>query len=143
MAFGILMLLSTLRFIAKGWVYTMYIKPKLFFPYYGFEWIKPLEGNLMYVVFGILAIAALCIALGLFYRASAILFFLVFTYVELIDKTNYLSSKSDSLVFVINESSVGKLFAQKMVDYGGFHDTLYIYYNSYKKKEFYKILIKS
>ncbi len=91
MAFGILMLLSTLRFIAKGWVYTMYIKPKLFFPYYGFEWIKPLEGNLMYVVFGILAIAALCIALGLFYRASAILFFLVFTYVELIDKTNYLN----------------------------------------------------
>ena len=57
----------------------------------------------------------------------------------IIDKTNYLSSKSDSLVFVINESSVGKLFAQKMVDYGGFHDTLYIYYNSYKKKEFYKI----
>jgi hypothetical protein len=91
MAFGILMLASVLRFIAKGWVYDMYIKPKLFFPYYGFEWIKPLDSIGMYLVFIILAIASLFIALGFFYRASAVLFFVLFTYVELIDKTNYLN----------------------------------------------------
>lgn len=91
MAFGILMLASVLRFMAKGWVYTMYIKPKVFFPYYGFEWVKPLDASGMYAVFALLAIAALFIALGLFYRISALLFFVLFTYVELIDKTNYLN----------------------------------------------------
>ena len=91
MAFGILMLASVIRFISKGWVFDMYIRPKLFFPYYGFEWIKPLDGNMMYFVFVLMAVAALCIALGLFYRASTVLFFVLFTYVELIDKTNYLN----------------------------------------------------
>ncbi len=69
----------------------MYIRPKVFFPYYGFEWIKPLDATSMYVVFGILALTSLLITLGLFYRISAILFFTLFTYVELIDKTNYLN----------------------------------------------------
>ncbi len=91
MAFGILMLASVLRFIAKGWVYDMYIRPKVFFSYYGFEWIKPLAGNAMYIVFVIMALAALCIALGFFFRIASITFFLLFTYVELIDKTNYLN----------------------------------------------------
>jgi len=91
MAFGILMLLSVVRFMAKGWVYMMYIKPKVFFPFYGFEWIKPLAGNAMYVVFVLMAVTALFIALGLFYRFSIILFFILFTYTELIDKTNYLN----------------------------------------------------
>ena len=91
MAFGILMLASTIRFIAKGWVYDMYIRPQFFFPYYGFEWVKPLQGNAMYVVFAIIALSALCIALGCFFRIAAITFFLLFTYVELIDKTNYLN----------------------------------------------------
>lgn len=91
MAFGFLMLASILRFMAKGWVYDMYIKPKLFFPYYGFEWVKPLGETGMYALFIALAVAALFIALGFLYRCSALLFFLGFTYVELIDKTNYLN----------------------------------------------------
>ncbi len=91
MAFGILMLASVIRFIAKGWVYDMYIRPKFFFPYYGFEWVKPLEGNIMYIIFALLALSALFIALGLFYRISSAVFFMLFTYVELIDKTNYLN----------------------------------------------------
>lgn len=91
MAFGILMLVSVLRFMSNGWVYDMYIRPKVFFPYYGFEWVKPFDGNTMYIVFVLLALSALFIALGLFYRVSSFLFFILFTYVELIDKTNYLN----------------------------------------------------
>ncbi|MBA3681295.1 MAG: HTTM domain-containing protein [Bacteroidetes bacterium] len=91
MAFGFLMLASVLRFIAKGWVYDMYIKPKLFFPYFGFEWVKPFGETGMYVLFIALAVAALFIALGFLYRISTIFFFLAFTYIELIDKTNYLN----------------------------------------------------
>jgi len=90
-AFGALMFISVLRFILKGWVYNMYIAPKVFFPYYGFEWIKPLGDAGMYFVFILLLVASLGILFGAFYRISSVLFFVLFTYVELIDKTNYLN----------------------------------------------------
>lgn len=90
-AFGTMMFLSMVRFMAKGWVDMLYVQPKFFFAFYGFEWIKPLNEAGMYSVFVALAIAALFVALGLFYRVSIITFFLLFTYVELIDKTNYLN----------------------------------------------------
>lgn len=89
--FGLLMLASIIRFIAKGWIYSMYVKPQLFFPYYGFEWIRPLGETGMYTLFVLMAVCSLCIAAGFMYRISAFLFFVLFTYVELIDKTNYLN----------------------------------------------------
>lgn len=90
-AFGVLMFLSTSRFILKGWVYDLYVKPAHYFPFYGFEWVKPLPEFWTYTLFAIMLIASLFIMLGLFYRLSSLLFFLSFTYVELIDKTNYLN----------------------------------------------------
>lgn len=89
--FGFIMLVSIARFAIKGWIYDLYIKPDFFFTYYGFEWVQPLGEAGMYVLFFVMGLAALGIMLGSFYRASAILFFLSFTYVELIDKTNYLN----------------------------------------------------
>tara|TARA_B110000858_G_scaffold62733_1_gene72818 strand:+ start:1170 stop:2468 length:1299 start_codon:yes stop_codon:yes gene_type:complete len=85
------MFASTLRFILKGWINDFYVTPKYYFTYYGFDWVKPLEENSMYILFGILLLSSLLIAFGLFYRISIVLFFFVFTYIELIDKTNYLN----------------------------------------------------
>jgi hypothetical protein len=85
------MALSTLRFMVRGWVENLYVHPKLFFPYYGFEWVQPLPGIGMHVVFGFMFIAFIGVALGWYYRSSAFIAFLLFTYVELIDKTNYLN----------------------------------------------------
>jgi hypothetical protein len=90
-AFGILMFASTLRFILKGWVDQMYVAPKVFFPYYGFEWIDPLPVAGMYAVFFIMLASTILITAGFLYRYASIIFFLLFTYVELIDKTNYLN----------------------------------------------------
>ena len=89
--FGAMLLFSSIRFVAKGWVDLLYIQPKFFFSYEGFEFIKPVSGNGMYIVFAALIVAATCVMLGLFYRIAAIAFFLLFTYVELLDKTNYLN----------------------------------------------------
>ncbi|CAN0463860.1 unnamed protein product, partial [Scytosiphon promiscuus] len=89
--FGLVMFFSIVRFMWNGWVFEQYIQPEFFFPYYGFEWIKPLPSIGMYVVFSGLAISSLLILLGFFYRQATILFFLLFTYVELLDKTNYLN----------------------------------------------------
>ena len=89
--FGLVILVSTIRFASYGWITQMYINPKFHFTYYGFEWIKPLGNIGMYVVFIAMGLSAIGVALGAFYRISATMFFLSFTYVELIDKTTYLN----------------------------------------------------
>jgi len=90
--FGALLFFSVIRFMAKGWVGQFYIEPNYFFTYYGFSWVKPWPGWWgMYLHFSLMALAALGIALGFYYRAATIFFFLSFTYVELLDKTNYLN----------------------------------------------------
>jgi len=89
--FGALTLFGTVRFIANGWVQKMYIDPTHFFGFYGFEWVRPLPGTWMYLPFFLMIIGSLCILLGMLYRWGTVLFFLSFTYVELLDKTNYLN----------------------------------------------------
>lgn len=89
--FGLTMLYSTLRFMYLGWIENQYTEPIFHFTYYGFAWVKPLDEMGMYIVFILMAVSALNITLGLFYRLSALSFFLLFTYVELLDKTYYLN----------------------------------------------------
>ncbi len=91
MAFGVLMLISTLRFAANGWIGTFYIEPQFHFTFFGFGWVQPLPGNGMYIIFALLALFSVMIVFGAFYRISIVAFFLLFTYVELIDKTYYLN----------------------------------------------------
>lgn len=89
--FGAVMCAGILRFLATGWVETMYRQPIWFFTYPGFDWVRPWPSFGMYVHYGALAALALCIALGLFYRWALALFVLGFTYTQLIDVTNYLN----------------------------------------------------
>jgi len=88
--FGLMMLLSIIRFWANGWIKKLYLDPDFHFTYYGFSWVQPL-GNFTYVIFALCALAALGIALGYRYRWSVLLFFLSFIYIELMDKTTYLN----------------------------------------------------
>ena len=88
--FGLLMLVSLIRFTSKGWIETLYIEPDFHFKYYGFEWVKVL-GNYTYLLFLIAGAACVFIILGFKYRAAIITFFLTFTYIELLDKTTYLN----------------------------------------------------
>ncbi|KGO93172.1 HTTM domain-containing protein [Flavobacterium enshiense] len=90
LAFGLMMLGSIIRFVSYGWVEKLYIKPLFHFSYYGFEWVKPL-GNFTYLLFFICGLAALMVAIGYKYRIAIIVFFLGFTYIELMDKTTYLN----------------------------------------------------
>jgi vitamin K-dependent gamma-carboxylase len=45
----------------------------------------------MYGLYGAIALAALCVALGLYYRLAIALFFVLFSYAELTDVTHYLN----------------------------------------------------
>ncbi|NJB84937.1 hypothetical protein GGR26_000682 [Lewinella marina] len=88
--FGLMMLLSIVRFWANGWIEKLYLEPDFFFSYRYFEWVKPL-GSWTYLLFALVAVAAACIMVGYRYRLAMAVFFLGFTYIELMDKTTYLN----------------------------------------------------
>jgi hypothetical protein len=90
-AFGAVMVWEVYRYFTKGWIASYYILPEFHFTYYGFGWVRPWPGDGMYVHFAVLGLAALGVTLGLFYRLSAVVFFLGFTYVFLLDQARYLN----------------------------------------------------
>ena len=67
------------------------MEPAHHFSYVGFEWVRAWPAPWMHVHFAALGVLALAITLGWRDRASALLFTLGFTYIELIDKTTYLN----------------------------------------------------
>lgn len=89
--FGALLLYGSVRFVSKGWVKSLYIDPEFYFGYLGFEWVTTLPGNWMYTPFILMIISSFLIIIGLGYRVSTFIFFISFTYVELLDKSNYLN----------------------------------------------------
>ena len=88
--FGLMMLFSLIRFWSKGWIKTLYIDPNFHFKYFGFNWVSD-WGQYTYLLFIICGLSTILITLGMFYRFGMAIFFLSFTYIELIDKTTYLN----------------------------------------------------
>jgi hypothetical protein len=89
--FGAAVFISTLRFLLLDWVDVHFIDTKFQFKYYGFEWVHLLPQAAMYAIHFMMLLAALGIMFGAWYRISAVLFFMCFTYCELIDLTYYLN----------------------------------------------------
>jgi vitamin K-dependent gamma-carboxylase len=89
--FGAIMLIELWRYFTNDWIAAYYITPSFHFTYYGFGWVKPWPGNGMYWHFAVMAVAAVGVMLGAWYRVSAVLLFLTFTYVFLLDQAQYLN----------------------------------------------------
>lgn len=89
--FGLLMFAGTVRFAARGWIHQLYVDPSYHFHYWGFEWLAPLPEAGMIAVFVAQGALALLVAAGVCYRPAIALFFVLFTYVELLDKATYLN----------------------------------------------------
>jgi len=77
--------------IYKGDIETRYLEPSFFFKYYGFEWLNFVGIEWIYVFYGVWFFSALGIFLGFFYRTAIWSFFFVFTYLHLLDATNYIN----------------------------------------------------
>jgi hypothetical protein len=88
---GLLLSVSTIRFILLGWVEDHYLQPVFHFSYFGFEWLPRVKGIGLYVIHFLMLAASLMVMLGWYYRVSALLLFLLFTYTELYDLTYYLN----------------------------------------------------
>jgi len=85
------MVFGAVRFWSNGWIEKLYLEPDFFFKFYGFEWVSMPGETAIYWLFILIIASALGIILGLFYRLSSVLFFLSFTWTQLIDATNYLN----------------------------------------------------
>ncbi len=90
-AFGLVMLIGTCRYWAKGWIDSILVAPRFHFHYAGFRWVEPLAGAGMYLVFALMAASALGMLFAAVYRVAAWVFFATFTYVELCEKAAYLN----------------------------------------------------
>ena len=87
--FGLLMFWEMSRYFYHNWIEELYIRQQFHFKYEWFTWIKPLSGDLMYLVFITLCICSIMIALGWFYRLTITVFCGLYLYVFLIDHAYY------------------------------------------------------
>jgi vitamin K-dependent gamma-carboxylase len=88
---GLVLGVSTCRFVVYGWVDRFFVAPRFHFKYWGFEWVEPLSAPNMHALFVALAVLAFAIAAGFLFRLSALLFAAGLSYVQLIDVTTYLN----------------------------------------------------
>lgn len=89
--FGIMVLYGCLWSISKGDIESRYLEPTFFFKYYGFEWVEFVGEQGIYVLYGLWLLSAVGILLGVFYRIAIWSFFFIFTYLHLLDATNYIN----------------------------------------------------
>ena len=89
--FGAIMLVEVYRYFSYGWVRSYYIEPPFHFTYYGFGWVKPWPGDGMFWHFAVMGLASVGVMFGAWYRFSAALLFVTFTYVFLLDQAYYLN----------------------------------------------------
>jgi vitamin K-dependent gamma-carboxylase len=90
-SFGLLMLVEVGAYAFSGYLRTHWMDPQFHFTYYGFGWVSPPPGNWMYALTTLLMLSAAGLMLGFYYRLSAVVFTLGFTWVFLIEQANYLN----------------------------------------------------
>ena len=64
-------------------------KPHFTLSMNGFTWVEAWPGNGMHFHFLVVGVAAFFICIGLFYRISAVIFFLGYTYIFLVERALY------------------------------------------------------
>lgn len=87
--FGAIAVWWAVDYLVRGRMHVAYLVPKFHFTYLGFDWVQPWPGAGLYLHFILLALAGAAIAVGFLYRAATIAFAVGFTYVLLLDRTNY------------------------------------------------------
>lgn len=91
LAFGATMLWHVAQYFSLGAISADYIDPPFHFTWYWFDWVRPIGGPGMYLVFYSMGLAAFGILTGLHYRFCTFVLLVLFTYQFLIDQAYYLN----------------------------------------------------
>src|SRR6476661_6225392 len=87
--FGALLFYHISDALLNGSVYKNFIQPPFTFNFIGFDFLQPLPGQGMYFYFGLMALLALMIMLGAWYRLSMAAFTILWTCIYLMQKSDY------------------------------------------------------
>ena len=87
--FGALLFYHILAALLNGIVYQNFIQPPFTFNFIGFDFLQPLPGSGMYFYFGLMAVLALMIMLGAWYRLSMAGFTILWAGIYLMQKSDY------------------------------------------------------
>ncbi len=90
-ALGAVLVVAIARYLLHGWIGAYYVAPRVYFPFHGFEWLRPLPPAGMYALFVVLGVLAFGLMVGAWPRTCAALFGGLFAYVQLLDRTHYLN----------------------------------------------------
>lgn len=89
MLYGILLASEAIGSIAMGAVRRLFIEPQFTFAFIGFEFLEPLPGNGMYVLYALMGLAGVFISIGFKYRYAMLFYAVAWTYVYLMQKSSY------------------------------------------------------
>ncbi len=87
--FGCLLAVEAFGSIATGMVRRQFIEPDFTFTFIGFEFLQPLPGDGMYILYSIMGVAGLMVMVGHRYRMAMIFYAITWTYVYLLQKSSY------------------------------------------------------
>jgi hypothetical protein len=90
-ALGLMIAWDVARYWQYGWIHEYYIRPKYHFGYLYLEWVRPLPGDWMYAHFAAIGVAAILVALGLFYRPAIVALWFLYTWKFLLEKSVYMN----------------------------------------------------
>jgi vitamin K-dependent gamma-carboxylase len=89
--FGVTLLISTLRFLAYGWIDELFVAPTFHFKYWGFSWVKVPAAAELHALYWLLAGLCVLVSLGFLFRLAAFGMFACFSYLQLLDVATYLN----------------------------------------------------
>lgn len=89
--FGLIMIVEVSRYISFRWVDELYLDADFQFKYFGFGWVQQWPGRGLDLHFLAVGVLGAMIAAGAFYRVATALFFLAFSYIFLLEQSNYLN----------------------------------------------------
>lgn len=88
-AFGVSVAYFAWKTMAQSIIVADFIQPKFHLTYFGFEWVKPWSADGMYLLFVSMFLGGIGVALGVYYRLSALIVLYTFTHAFLIERTQY------------------------------------------------------
>lgn len=89
MGFGLIVAWWAVDYLLSGRAEQIFIAPRFHFTYYLFDWLPVLPRGAFVAQFWLMAVLGVLIAAGACYRAATVLFALSFSYLFLLERTNY------------------------------------------------------